>query len=239
MSEINACIGNNIRQHRKARGLTLQELAESIHKSRATVSKYETGDISLDISTLYDISSVLEVPIGRLIEYKHALAPSAKPAHNRNNNTFFRASRLYFYFYDGRYGCIKDGVIDILPEAENNIQPATLTISVVTPNGRSSEIYYSGKVTYSDMLIRFSFANQYNAIEEDLLYIFNPLEFRNSTYGLLSGISSADLRPCAFRCLVTLSPYPYTEELKERLLLTKKEIRDYKKLNMLVVDNIF
>lgn len=58
------------------------------------------------------------------------------------------------------------------------------------------------------MLIRFTFVNQFNPLEEDLLYIFNPLEMRGYTDGLLCGISSAGLMPCAFRCLVTLSPQP-------------------------------
>ena len=36
---------------------------------------------------------------------------------------------------------------------------------------------------YSDMLIRFSFVNQYNPLEEDLLYIFNPLELEHIPMG--------------------------------------------------------
>ena len=87
------------------------------------------------------------------------------------------------------------------------------------------------------MLIRFSFVNQYNTLEEDLLYIFNPLEKRDFTEGLLCGISSADLMPCAFKCLVTLTPQEATEELKNQLLFTNKELRRWQKLNMLVVDN--
>ena len=72
------------------------------------------------------------------------------------------------------------------------------------------------------MLIRFSFVNRYNPLEEDLLYIFNPLELRDSTDGLLCGISSADLMPCAFKCLVTLHPQEHTEEFKKRLFDHKK-----------------
>lgn len=87
------------------------------------------------------------------------------------------------------------------------------------------------------MLIRFSFVNQYNKLEEDLLYIFNPLEIRDFTEGLLCGISSADLMPCAFKCLVTLTPQEPTEELRSRLLITKKELQRWQKLNMLIVDN--
>lgn len=87
------------------------------------------------------------------------------------------------------------------------------------------------------MLIRFSFVNQYNKLEEDLLYIFNPLEITDATEGLLCGISSADLRPCAFKCLVTLTPQEPTEDLRKRLLITKKELQRWQKLSMLIVDN--
>ena len=42
---------------------------------------------------------------------------------------------------------------------------------------------------------------------------------REDTDGLLCGISSADLMPCAFRCLVTLRPQELDEKLRQRLLL--------------------
>ena len=77
---------------------------------------------------------------------------------------FFQAQRLYFYFYDGRYQRTKDGVIDIYEKnGESGKYEATLTICSVSANGRSSEIFLTPeKVLYSDMLIRFSFVNQYN-----------------------------------------------------------------------------
>ena len=43
--------------------------------------------------------------------------------------------------------------------------------------------------------------------------------------------------PCAFKCLVTLTPQEPTEELKQHLLITHKELRRWQKLNMLIVDN--
>ncbi|MCE0495892.1 helix-turn-helix domain-containing protein [Vibrio salinus] len=234
---LNKHIGNRIRSRRKAQGMTIQQLAERIHKSRATVSKYETGEISLDMVTLFNLASALEVTPNQLIDY-HLSPPEEKIQNMSALRTFHNAPRLFFYFYDGRYNRLKDGVIDILPDKEGNQQTATLTISVVTPNGRNSEIYYLGTVTYSDRLIRFSFINQYNALEECLLYIFNPLELRNSTYGLLCGISSSDMRPCAFKCLVTLTSQAYSDDLKQQLLLTKQELKTSTKLNMLVVDNV-
>lgn len=239
MSEISKHIGKQVRMYRKVHGLTLQQLADLIHKSRATVSKYETGEISLDVETLYDISKVLRINVNQLMDYQaeEELIPAESPK-TMIQSPFFEANRLYFYFYDGRYNRLKDGIIDIhRSKDEPGDYKASLAINAVTPNGRSCATYYTGKVVYSDMLIRFSFVNQFNRLEEDLLYIFNPLETRDFTEGLLCGISSADLMPCAFKCLVTLAPQEPDEILRRRLLITKRELQRWQKLNMLIVDN--
>lgn len=238
MSKISAHVGDRIRMYRKARGLTLQDLALLIHKSRATASKYETGEINLDLDTLFDVASALQVSPNQLIDY-HPPVPSVSPCPNATAlNPFYQARRLYFYFYDGRQQRLKDGLIDIYESGHGTGQyEASLTISSASPTGRGGAVYYTGQVVYSDMLIRFSFVNQCNSLEEDLLYIFNPLEIRDSTHGLLCGISSADLMPCAFKCLVTLAPQDHTEEFRQQLLFTKSELRQWQKLNMLLVDN--
>lgn len=239
MSQINIHVGSRIKMYRKSRKMTLQQLADAIHKSRSSVSKYENGEISLDIETLAEIAGILQVSINQLTDF-HPQIPKTtfNMALQGGMSPFFQAKRLYFYFYDGRYQRLKDGIIDIREsDVEEGTYEAALSISAVSPTGRSSEIYYTGKVVYSDMLIRFSFVNQCNALEEDLLYIFNPLEMRDSTDGLLCGISSADLMPCAFKCLVTLNPKEHTDELKNQLLISKKELQRWQKLNMLIVDN--
>ena len=61
MSNFTCYVGEQIRKYRKAGKMTLQDLADAIHKSRATVCKYENGDISVDIETLYEISQILQV----------------------------------------------------------------------------------------------------------------------------------------------------------------------------------
>lgn len=239
MKDINIHVGSRIRMYRKSAHITLQQLADAIHKSKSTVSKYEKGEISLDIETLAEISEILQVGINQLTDFHSPeAAADLNPVSYSGMSPFFKAKRLYFYFYDGRYQSLKDGVIDIREsETEPGNFVAELSINAITSNGRNRGIYYTGKVVYSDMLIRFSFVNQYNSLEEDLLYIFNPLELRDSTDGLLCGISSTDLMPCAFRCLVTLAPQEHTEELRNQLLISKQELQRWQKLNMLIVDN--
>lgn len=56
MSKISIEIGTKFRQSRK---MTLDELAPAIHKSRATLSKYERGEISIDIDTLYELANLV------------------------------------------------------------------------------------------------------------------------------------------------------------------------------------
>ena len=79
MNEINVYIGGQIRKYRKANGMTLQQLADVIHKSRATVCKYENGEISIDIATLYEISQALQVSFGQLASYQPPLPPYTPP----------------------------------------------------------------------------------------------------------------------------------------------------------------
>ena len=241
METINNYTGAKIRNYRKMKKLTIQQLADMIHKSRATVSKYENGEITLDLETLYDISQALDIGIEQLTDYHPASdEESSEPVIDYTGESpFFQADKLYFYFYDGRYNRLKESVINIHKKSadENGCYDASLTIHSTTPTGRSSKVYYTGNVLYSDMLIRFSFVNQYNKLEQDLLYIFNPLELREYTEGLLCGISSTDLMPCAFKCLVFLSPATDYEKLQQHLMLTPKELRRWQKLNMLIVDN--
>lgn len=239
MNKISSHAGARIRMYRKSQGLTLQQLADMVHKSRASMSKYENGEITLDVETLYEIAQALQVSTAQLLDYRPQSQERVEQITlSQQKSPFFQAQKLYFYFYDGRYNRLKDGVINIHEkENEPGNYEASLSISSVTQNGKSSEVYYSGKVLYSDMLIRFTFVNQCNTLEEDLLYIFNPLEFREATDGLLCGISSADLVPCAFRCLVTLKPQEHTEALKKQLLITRQEMQKWQKLNMMIVEN--
>lgn len=238
MHELSKHIGSRIRMYRKVQNLTVQDLANRIHKSKASVSKYETGDVVLDVETLHDISQALHVSIHQLTDFQQTPAVPAPVKAVTGKSPFYEARRLYFYFYDGRYRRLKDGIIDISETpGEPGDMNATLSISTITPNGRSSESYYSGSVVYSDMLIRFSFVNQLNALEEDLLYIFNPLELRDYTEGLLCGISSADFKPCAFKCIVTLTPQTMDDSFRKQLMITPRDLSRWKKVNMMLIDN--
>ncbi len=95
-SKINRHIGSRIRACRKNRGLTIQALADKVNKSRATVSKYETGEISMDMVTLFNLASALQVTPNHLIDYR-VPTQSEPRSPNSGLKTFHNAERLYFY----------------------------------------------------------------------------------------------------------------------------------------------
>ena len=99
MSEINVYVGAQIRKYRKACKLTIQELADAIHKSRATVCKYENGTISIDIETLYEISQVLQVSFSQLSSYP---ADGGREGYDRSSiwkkESFFSGQAAIFLF---------------------------------------------------------------------------------------------------------------------------------------------
>ena len=61
MSDISVETGRRIRYFRTGSGMTLEELAAKVYKSKATISKYEKGEIKLDLETFYDIADALHV----------------------------------------------------------------------------------------------------------------------------------------------------------------------------------
>lgn len=99
MSDFTCYVGEQIRKYRKAGKMTLQDLADAIHKSRATICKYENGDISVDIETLYEISQILQVSMSQLTTGlpETASEPSNAPGKGQKSH-FFRPRGYIFTF---------------------------------------------------------------------------------------------------------------------------------------------
>lgn len=58
---------NHIRRARKAAGITQEQLAKSLGINRATLSRYETGEIEPPISQLLNIASILRTSLQELL----------------------------------------------------------------------------------------------------------------------------------------------------------------------------
>ena len=65
-------LGLTIAYYRKLRGLTQIQLAEYVNLSRTHISNLEAPNMptSISLEKLFDISDILEVPIGKLFEIR-------------------------------------------------------------------------------------------------------------------------------------------------------------------------
>ena len=60
-------LGLKLRTYRKAKQLTLSDLAKVLNKSLATVGKYEKGEISIDLEVLIDWCRYFEIDIASIL----------------------------------------------------------------------------------------------------------------------------------------------------------------------------
>ncbi len=63
-------MGSRLKEMRNIRGLTQQDLAYRIHKSKATVSSYESNRQIPPTDVLVSISQVLNVPIAYFVDWQ-------------------------------------------------------------------------------------------------------------------------------------------------------------------------
>lgn len=66
-------IGYGIKQARQQKGFSQQDLANRLHCTRATVSRFENGLVEINCSTLFDIACALETSVVDLLQMRTGL----------------------------------------------------------------------------------------------------------------------------------------------------------------------
>ena len=102
----NINIGKKLQCYRKLANKTLLEVGNYIHKSKATVSKYENNQIIPDAITLLELCNCLNIPITDFF-------PVIKEKNNKSNSLFnpFETDRLFMYYYTNN--TLMTSIIDI------------------------------------------------------------------------------------------------------------------------------
>ena len=231
MKEISIHVGQRIRLYRKMKGLTIEVFAGMINKSKATVSKYENGDISIDVETLFAIAEALEVSVNQLVDYAEEGKPSEKGQLSR--------SRYYMYFYDGRRNRIARNVIEVQDGGrENGVFEANMYAYLENfENYYQCRLLYRGEMRRYDTFVNFNFENQNNKVERAFLYAINSFSHSGRMAGLYCGLSTQPILPACFKFVLSPEILEEDEELKMELAVSKEDIKVLKKMNMFVVSD--
>ena len=234
MSEISAQIGSQIRTLRKKRKMTLDDLSGIIHKSRSTISKYEKGEIAIDIETLYEIADAIQVHVEQLL-----YCPPRRAVISSQNNSpaFFNGvSQFYSYLYDGRSNHIIRCLFDVLSEAENDQYKIMMYMNFKDfKNYQQCENTYWGYIEHYDALTYISLTNQDTPMEKASVQILASYLDSDTKWGLFNGFSSRPMMPIAIKMLFSKCRLKEDAHLVRLLKVSKDDVRLLKLYNMLSV----
>ena len=225
MSHTGLIVGENIRKIRKAKNITLMDMARAINKGKSTVSKYETGEISVDVDTLAEIADFLRVPPSSL------LATEEKGEGKSHLSQTF--TKKYIYFYDGRVKKIICGVTEEYRSSGSDGDDILMYFDVKDEKDyRSCSSFYKGTAARCEFVDNYSLLNQNNSAERVWFCCLNNLGNKDVRLGVLSGLSYKTMLPVSIKALVSDHPIFKDKSLEEMLLLSKEDIKLIKRNNM-------
>ena len=233
MSEISIQIGERIRSSRKNRDMTLADLSGIIHKSKSTISKYESGEIAIDIETLYEIAAALDVHVEQLLwcpPRRTDMISSGTPA-------FFRGiSQFFSYLYDGRSSSLIRCVFDVLAQGEDDQYRIMMYMNFRDyENYQKCENTYWCYIEHYDAITNIQLTNQHMPMEKASVKILASSLSADTKWGLFCGFSSRPMMPIAIKMLFSRNRLPEDAHLIHQLKVSKDDIRLLKLYNMLSV----
>lgn len=232
MSSINQHIGSRIRLYRQMKRFTQTALAEKIHKSKATLSKYETGDIAVDVETLFEIAKALGIRPIQLLDYDSETTPERSP-----QDVFFPEKRVFVYFFDGRSGRITLSLLDVSREGSSCLAALYYDVSDPAQPDSCRNLYF-GTAEFFDTITYFAFKSQSNRMEKLALCAANPFDRRGQVPGLLTGLSRYPMLPVSIKCILSDVALPENEKLRESLILSRSDYKLMRTLNMFAVEQL-
>ena len=227
-------IGKKLNTFRKARGMTLESLARKVCKSKSTLSKYEKGEISLDVETLYELAQALGVHVEQLLYVPPERTPirdsAASPA-------FFKGlSRFYGYIFDGRANQLIRCVFDVLAPSEENGYKIMMYMNFKEyAHYENCENTYWGYIRHFDALTRITLTNQDTPMEQASVQVLASYLDSPTKWGLFTGFSSRPMMPIATKILLSKQVIKEDEECRRSLKISREDVRILKLYNMLSI----
>ena len=231
MSAFSQHIGGRVRYYRKARGWTVEQLAQEIGKSKATVSKYESGAVYMDVETLYAISRALNVHI----KYLTDLEPprQAEPV----SASYFDRPTAYMYYFDGRVRRLVRSLLRFAPATDGGID-VTLYVGLLHfDDPMSCQHLFTGSLLPYDTITHMVLTNELNRAERMYICMLNPMQNHMPAVGMLSGIGSTPFfAPIAIKTLISKEPLEESQALMQVIHLKHEEWELMRQNNMMVIN---
>lgn len=224
MENICRQVGARLRTLRREQGYTLTEFAQLVHRSKSTISKYERGEISVDLSTLDELACALGVSTAALLEFAPAGRDFAVVAQERLEDM----ERYYLYMYAAheRKPWVARNALFI---GEHSAQ-----IYAELPNDQ--DIYAYKSCYFGTFRCTNSFARAIcvNPLHADDLFILNyelTLKPAKAYTGFGCTLSIGHWFPLALPIIISKVPIADDDWIKSQLAFTSRDLRAFKSVN--------
>ena len=230
MENLSVHVGNRIRTFRKVRGLSVEQLGERIGRSKATMYKYESGDIPVDVDTIATISKVLKIEPVFLFDICLVTCDI------KHNIAFLNTGRIYTYYFDGRIKKIVRSMLMFHPSPQNDRNVASFYMNLSDfSKPEQSRYIYSGTLSSHETVSYFILENITLPIETLVIEMMHPFQTSVTTWGLFMGLSDQPLAPMATKMLFSKTQLTNKELEDYPLAFTKDELRNIKDKNSLLL----
>lgn len=229
LSNIN--IGNKIKEIRLSRGLSLEALGKKICKTKATISKYEKNEISLDVFTLLEICNALHCSVSNIIH-----------ENNENSNIDsmtnpFNCDKLYVYYITG-----KKLITSVIELSLQNGKTFVKLYNAVKDDNKYASNYsyvYSGELMRSNTLVYIALSNNFqnSQLENVNITVNFPWSDNTNIFSAFISAITPNSLPVVKKCIISKNIINNITDYESDLLITNSELKSISENNAWILEN--
>lgn len=221
--------GEKIKNYRIKKGLTQENIAASLGKSKAIVSRYEKGEVLPDVKDISIICKELGIYEADLYENN-----TIRTMQNDKSKNPFNADKLYVYFnaYNFRKKKFAPDKYILELEQKQDICKAKFV------DYHDKRIYSEGYLICNDEIV-FAVMENYKPTSSRVDVAVVEINICNGTEGLMLGGyfgTNAKCEPSLRKCYFSKKDVEFTKEMLEQLKLNENEQEILNKQNALYLD---
>lgn len=221
--------GERLRNYRIKKGLSQENIAESLNKNKATISRYEKGEVLPDVR---DISIICE-ELGIYEADLYGNDTNRTMQHNKSKNPF-NTDKLYVYFnaYNFRTKKFAPDKYILELEQKQNICKAKFV------DYHDKRIYSEGYLICNEE-ITFAVMENYQPTNTRADVAVLEINISNGTDNLMLGGyfgTNAKCEPSLRKCYFSKKNVDFTEEMFKQLKLNENEQEILNTQNALYLD---
>lgn len=221
----------NLNFYRKSKGLSLEELGNIICKAKATISKYERGEIIPDFLTVLEICNALDISLSQLF-------PIVLNKTKKFNINPFSSNIVYLYYYVEKHPIIS--VLEIIEEKDKSLVKLYNGVKNIEKYAEKSSYYYEGEMECynTNGYITLSNCNSEEILLEKVLISFNIPWSKNFelTNFFIHGITPNSI-PIIKKGIISINPITDVNSILNDLILTKDDVNKIQKDNAWLLEN--